>query len=227
VGSGLTGNLSHKPAISRALRLGQFHFNLVNMKLEPRAYVMTARAQSAADTTRNILLATIEEFWDSTSLDLRLQDIARKSGVTVQTILRQFESKENLILEATKFESSRVQATRDAKKVHTLEEAVHQLVEHYEEMGDRVIRMLAEEIRYPSLTEIIDVGRKVHRKWCRKVFTQTLEELAEADRKRRFSQFIAICDVQTWKILRRDSGLSAKATEIALTEMLKPLTKEK
>jgi AcrR family transcriptional regulator len=184
---------------------------------------MTNRAVSAAGTTQRILVSTVNEFWDSPTPDLRLETIARKSKVTVQTILRQFGSKENLISEATKFESERIQSIRNPESVSGVESAVHQLVTHYEDMGDRVLRMLAEEFRLPALSHIVDSGRKLHRKWCRDVFAKTLKSLPSAEQKIRLAQLVAICDVYTWKSLRRDCGLSCRATEKALVEMLKPL----
>ena len=188
---------------------------------------MTDRAVSAAETTRKILVATIDEFWDSPTPDLRLQTIARRARVTVQTILRQFGSRENLIIEATRFEAERIRSIRDVKSIRGIEAAVHQLVDHYEAMGDRVLRMLAEESRLPSLSEIVNTSRKLHRRWCREVFAETLISLPGPERKIRLGQLVAICDVYTWKVLRRDSGLSAKATKKALVEMLKLLAKDK
>jgi hypothetical protein len=32
-----------------------------------------------------------------------------------------------------------------------------------------------------------------------------------------------VCDVYTWKLLRRDAGLSRRQTELALLELLGPL----
>lgn len=185
---------------------------------------MTNRALSAAETTHRILVSTVEEFWESPTPDLRLQTIASAAGVTVQTILRQFGSKENLMLEATKFEGVRIQAMRNPHNVASLESAVHQLVAHYEVMGDRVLRMLAEESRLPALSEIVNTGRKQHQEWCRAVFATKLSSLSSSQRKIRLAQFVAICDVYTWKILRRDSGLSSKSTEKAIVDMLNNLT---
>ncbi|MEI6680774.1 MAG: TetR/AcrR family transcriptional regulator [Mariniphaga sp.] len=187
---------------------------------------MTNRSVSVSETKRRILVSTVEEFWDSPTPDLRLQTIASRASVTVQTILRQFKSRENLLLEATKYEADQIRAVRDPKSVDSLESAVHQLVDHYEVMGDRVLRLLAEETRLPSLSQIVATGRKVHRRWCREVFTETLRALPVADRTVRLAQLVAICDIYTWKILRRDSGLSARATKNALVSMLKPLTKD-
>lgn len=196
------------------------------MKKGPRPYRMTNRALAAAETTQRILVSTIEEFWESPTPDLRLQTIASAAGVTVQTILRQFGSKDNLMLEATKFEGERIQAMRTPNNVASLEPAVHQLVAHYEIMGDRVLRMLAEEFRLPALSEIVDIGRKQHQEWCRAVFAPKLSSLPSAQRKIRLAQYVAICDIYTWKILRRDSGLSSKSTEKALIEMLDNLTRD-
>lgn len=128
------------------------------------------------------------------------------------------------MLGATKFEGERILALRNPEDVASLDAAIHQLVTHYEVMGDRVLRMLAEESRIPALSEIVDSGRKQHQEWCRVVFARTLASLPGPQRKIRLAQFVAICDVYTWKILRRDSGLSSKSTERAIVDMLKNLT---
>lgn len=208
------------------LPIAQFQFNVTNMKRATRQYQMTTRALSAADTTHRILVSTAEEFWNSPTPDLRLQKIASKAEVTVQTILRQFGTKENLLLQATQFERDRIQAMRNPKDVHSVDSAVHQLVTHYEAMGNRVLRMLAEEIHLPALSEIVGIGKKQHQMWCRVVFAKTLASLPSARRKIRLAQLVAICDVYTWKVLRRDCALSSKSTELALIEMLKPLVKD-
>ena len=76
--------------------------------------------------------------------------------------------------------------------------------------------MLAEEIHLPALSEIVDTGRKQHQIWCRVAFAKTLTSLPSAQRKMRLAQLVAICDVYTWKVLRRDFALSSKSTELAL-----------
>ncbi|HZB05114.1 MAG TPA: MOSC N-terminal beta barrel domain-containing protein, partial [Thermoleophilaceae bacterium] len=48
------------------------------------------------------------------------------------------------------------------------------LADHYEELGDRVLKMLAEEDRVPGLRQIADRGRSLHRQWCARVFAPTL-----------------------------------------------------
>jgi hypothetical protein len=101
--------------------------------------------------------------------------------------------------------------------------AVGVLVEHYEVFGDRVLKMLAEEERLPALKAIVDRGRQLHRDWCSRVFAPALARLRGLERERRLAQLVAICDVYTWKLLRRDAGLSRRQTELAMTELLNPL----
>ena len=36
-------------------------------------------------------------------------------------------------------------------------------------------------------------------------------------------EWVAVCDVYTWKLLRRDAGLSRRQTELALFELLEPM----
>lgn len=185
---------------------------------------MTSRADSTAETRQRILAAAVTEFWDSPSSDLRLESIARKSEVTVQTLLRQFGSKENLMVDAVKFESARVQKLRTPDSAESVESAIKQLVLHYEDMGDKVLRVLAEEFRTPALTPIMDIGRKFHRVWCQNVFAKTLSVLPNEDKRIRTAQLISICDVYTWKLLRQNSHLSVRATERAIFEMVNSLT---
>jgi hypothetical protein len=86
--------------------------------------------------------------------------------------------------------------------------------------------MLAEEERIPALKAIIDRGRTLHRAWCARVFAPALARLRGSERERRLAQFVAVCDVYTWKLLRRDAGLSRRQTEIAMIELVNPLLEE-
>jgi hypothetical protein len=97
------------------------------------------------------------------------------------------------------------------------------LVEHYEGTGDQVLKLLAEEEHVPGMREIVTMGRELHRNWCARVFAPALTGLGGAHRRRRLAQLVAVCDVYTWKLLRRDAGLSRSQTELALVEMLNPM----
>lgn len=185
---------------------------------------MGTRAQSAAETGERILDAAVELFWELPLESMTLDEVARRAGVTVQTVLRRFGSKEGLIHAATVRERQKVVAQRDSAPVGDVAGAVRVLIEHYEMLGDRVLKLLADEARSPALKEILEGGRQVHREWCARVFAPALAGLEGVERSRRMAQLVAVCDVYTWKLLRRDAGLSRRQTELALIELLKPLT---
>jgi AcrR family transcriptional regulator len=184
--------------------------------IAPRPYRQTARADAAAATAERILDATVELFWEGPSTDLALEDVARRAGVSVRTVIRRFGGKQGLLAAATRREAQRVRAQRDEAPPGDLQAAVRVLVDHYEALGERVLRLLAEEHRSPELRAIADEGRRMHVAWCERLFAPAGE--------RRLAQLVAVCDVYTWKILRHDRGLSRRDTERALVELLEPLT---
>jgi hypothetical protein len=85
--------------------------------------------------------------------------------------------------------------------------------------------VLAEEHRTPSTAVILDRGRALHRDWCARVFAPALEGLPATERRRRLAQLVAVCDVYTWKLLRRDAALSRRQTELAMVELLTPIVR--
>jgi AcrR family transcriptional regulator len=184
---------------------------------------MVARAESAAATGERILDAAIAVFWEMPYEAMTLDEVARRAGVTVQTVIRRFGGRDGLFAAAAARETERVRAQRFQAPTGDVEGAVRVLLDHYEAMGDRILRLLADEHRAAELRAIADGGRAFHREWCARVFAPALSVLAGAERRRRLAQLVAVCDVFTWKLLRRDSGLSRRQTELALVEMLEPL----
>ena len=195
------------------------------MKTRParRSYRMVSRAAGVAETRDRILNAAIAAFWKNPTTDIPLDEIASGAGVAVQTVLRHFGTKQGLMEAAGQRESERVSREREVAVAGDVREAVRVLVDHYEEMGDRVLTLLAEEHRMEGLRAIADTGLASHRAWCRRVFADVLADLDGVDRDRRLAQLVAVCDVYTWKLLRRDARLSRRQTELALVEMLQPL----
>jgi len=118
---------------------------------------------------------------------------------------------------------ARVAVERDPSTISTLSDAVRQLMAHYERTGDRVIRLLAEEHRSATVAGLAARGRAWHRSWCDTVFADVLDRLHGPDRGRRLAEIVAVCDVYTWKLLRRDGGLDRASTELALHELLSAL----
>jgi AcrR family transcriptional regulator len=193
------------------------------MKSE-RAYVMTERARSTQETGERILDATIALFAELPYAQLTLRAVAERADVTVQTVIRRFGDKEGLTVAAAARSRGHVSAQRSTAPVGDLLGAVDNLVTHYEEAGDLALRLLSEEQSSRQLAALAELGRTLHREWCACVFAPTLGRLRGADRARRAAQLVAICDVYTWKLLRRDAGLSQRQVATALIEMLEPLT---
>ncbi len=184
---------------------------------------MVARAESVAATREQILDAAVETFWSAPTTEIPLDGVASLAGVSLQTLIRHFGSKKGLLAAAVQRETSRVQRQRDEAPAGDVEGIVRVLLNHYEDLGDRVLRVLAEEQRTEQLRELVDIGRATHKAWCERVFASALSELQGVERQRRLAQLVAICDVYTWKLLRRDARLSRRQTELALVELLQAL----
>jgi AcrR family transcriptional regulator len=193
---------------------------------QKRPYRMRARAEAAAETGQRILEAVIElhreRFFDQVSLE----DIAERAGVTVQTVLRRFGSKEQLIEAAADEGTRQVTHQRDQAPVGDIEGAVKNLMEHYEEWGETALRLLAQEERVPAFRSVTDAGRAFHYEWVERTFAPLLAKRTGMARRRLLAELVAICDVYFWKLLRRDLSLSREQTELAIRETILALKGE-
>jgi AcrR family transcriptional regulator len=184
---------------------------------------MVRRAESTERTRAAILDAATQIFWEEPGRDLTLDAIALRAGTTVQTVIRHFGGRDGVFEAAVLREIGRVEDEREAAEVSTPREAVRQVIAHYERLGDHAIRLLAEEHRSLIVATLVAQGRAWHRSWCEQVFATTLSALRGTSRRRRLAQLVAVCDVYTWKLLRRDAGLDRRSTELAMVELLAPL----
>lgn len=186
----------------------------MNMK---RTYFSAVRAEKAAATRQRIVDAAQELFVDR-SAEFTLDRVATMSGVTVQTVLRVFGSKETLILAAIgTFRQS--DEPRFVGPSGSIAAIIARLYDDYEEIGDRVIRMLAEEFHIPGFSEITAIGRKKHREWVTAAFAERLAAHPARTRTRVLTALIAATDVYVWKLLRRDLALDRKTAQ-SITELL-------
>jgi len=175
---------------------------------------MAVRAGKAA-ATRSRILEVAQELFVADSADFTLEKIAAMAGVSVQTVLRAFGNKETLILEAIgTFRSTREPLLVDAPG--SVSDAVSRLFDDYEEIGDRVIRMLAEEHRVPGFAAVAEVGRARHREWVEAAFAEQLKACPARESSRILVALLAATDVYVWKLLRRDFGLDRKQSEAAV-----------
>jgi AcrR family transcriptional regulator len=190
------------------------------MKVEKRPYRMGARGEAAAETERRIFTAFRDLVSERPFAQVTLDEVASRAEVTVQTVIRRYGSKDGLIRAVAAAVRAEVQEQRFEAPVGDIPGAIANLVEHYEASGDETFRLLCQEEQVPVLGEVLSNGRALHRDWVARVFTPWLEALRGAERARRTAQLVAICDIFTWKLLRRDLGLSRKQTEHAIREML-------
>lgn len=189
----------------------------------PRQYRQRARADAAAEKTARIVAAAEELFAERLYDQVSLDDVASRAGVGLQTLFRRFTTKEELVRAVTAVVRDRVEEQRGDAPVGDVAGAVANLVDHYEEAGDMVLRLLAQEERVPAFAEATKIGRKLHRDWVRRTFAPMLDPLPRAEGDLRLAQLVALCDVYTWKLLRRDQRLSRTRTERAVIEMIEAL----
>jgi AcrR family transcriptional regulator len=173
-----------------------------------------------AETERRIFTAFRDLVSERPFAQVTLDEVASRAEVTVQTVIRRYGSKDGLIRAVAAAVRAEVQEQRFEAPVGDIPGAIANLVEHYEASGDETFRLLCQEEQVPVLGEVLSNGRALHRDWVARVFAPWLEALRGAERARRTAQLVAICDIFTWKLLRRDLGLSRKQTEHAIREML-------
>jgi AcrR family transcriptional regulator len=190
-----------------------------------RPYRMGARAEATAANGEKILDAAELGFFESDGEGPTLADVAARSGVTVQTVLRRFGSRDGLLTAALVRTASRVSVQRGGAPVGDPAGAVENLVEHYEQLGDKVLRMLEESSRNKAIRRLTELGFAYHRDWCKRVFAPTLAALDPPERALRTAQLVAVTDIQVWKLLRRDQRLGRERTERAMLGMVEPLTR--
>lgn len=186
-----------------------------------RSYVKVSRAKGEAQT-REALLDAAEATvfgaeWDSVSLEA----IARAAGVTKPTLLRHFGSKEGLLQATFARAGERVRRERFAAPTDDVAGAVDNLLEHYEKHGDRALTLGTFSGR---LGEALDSAKRLHYDWVDHAFGTQLDRARDGERLR--AALIAICDVHTWAILRRDLGLDTVAVRATLITTISRLLEE-
>jgi AcrR family transcriptional regulator len=174
-----------------------------------RSYTMRARAESANHTRERILDAVIALSEERLSLEIVLADVAERAGVSVQTVLRQFGSRQGLFEQAQTRRVARVRAER-AVPVGDAASAVRTIVAFYDRLGEWSLRLQAQEHSDKLSRQTVQLGRRVHREWVEEVFAPQL--IGRRDREELVDLLVVATDLLTWKILRRDGGMDRVAT---------------
>lgn len=174
---------------------------------------MDLRAAAADATRQRILTAAAELFLEGWYDDVTIAKVAKVAGVSGQTVLNHFGSKEQLAAEVHGRLSDELRSRRYTPEPGEVRGAVEAIVDDYEITGDSTMRMLALEEKVPALVPLIASGREGHREWVATMFQAPglVPELVVAT------------DVYTWKLLRRDQGLSRDDTAAAMLRIVEAL----
>jgi AcrR family transcriptional regulator len=167
-----------------------------------RTYRMDTRRAAAEATRERILSAAVGAFLAGWYDEVTIQDVARAAGVSGQTVINHFGGKEPLFVAAVARISEEIGARRDSARAGDVGAAIDALAEDYEITGDATIRLLALEDRVEQVGPLLAEGRGHHREWVTTTF----------GRPDLLPELVVATDVYTWKLLRRDQGLSAEAT---------------
>jgi AcrR family transcriptional regulator len=179
---------------------------------------MRVRANSAKATRERILESAVDELWRRRGPEVRLEDVATGAGVTVQTVLRIFGRRSALLESASTRFRDRILDQRESAAPGDVAGTITALFDHYEDMGDFVIRNLAEEKALPDLREWLEQGRLAHRHSMQRQFAPQLAGRDNGDLL--LDALVVACDVYTWKLLRRDARRSRPDAEACVRLMV-------
>jgi AcrR family transcriptional regulator len=190
-----------------------------------RTYTKVARA-AAEDLTRTALLDSAQEaffsrHWDQVSLEA----IAAEAGVTKQTLLRHFGSKDGLLEQAYSRGFEEVREQRLATPPNDIVAAIDNLIDHYEQVGERAMKIGA----LPANRQLAAFGaraRQLHYDWVDHAFGLWLETARGRERERLRAALIVTCDVQAWWILAHDLALSRREVRATLILTIRRLLGE-
>jgi AcrR family transcriptional regulator len=183
---------------------------------------MNTRTAAMELTRERILEIAGAQFMDRPYEEVTLRGVAREAGVALQTVVNHFGAKEDLFMACVERLGREIEERRAAQP-GDIAGAVRALVDDYEITGDGTIRALPLEERIPALAAGLRQGRENHEAWVQVTFPAALRGLRGAARQRRVAQLVAVTDVYTWKLLRRDRGFTADQTATTMQELVERL----
>jgi AcrR family transcriptional regulator len=184
-----------------------------------RAYTMRARADGVAATRERIVRTMLRLALEQAYEDITLAAIAATAGVSHQTVLNHFESKEGVAFAAAELLRNQTAVARAKARPGDVKGAVSVLVGEYERIGDANVRWALTAERLGKLAPLLEEARAGHQEWLRRVFADRLPA-APAERRRAVNALHAATDVYTWKLLRRDLRLSRTETVRTMVDLV-------
>lgn len=184
---------------------------------------MGKRAASTEATRKRILDAARELWLERWYDEMTLRELADRAGVALQTVVNHFANKDGIAAAMLEEPLPEEWMTRATARPGNIGEALELLIADYELTGDALIRSLALEGKIPTLHAVIELGRQTHRAWVEHVFPAALADLSGDARTRRLDLLVCAADLYTWKLLRRDRGLSQAQTAEAMRELVEAL----
>jgi AcrR family transcriptional regulator len=194
--------------------------------MKTRTYRLGRRSEGVAATRARILGAVITLGYERMDLDPTLDRVAAAAGVSVQTVLRHFGSRSELLAAAVESAQAEVAAER-VPTTGGVEAALSALVAHYERRGDFALTLLARERSDPRAADITRAGKRLHREWVEKVFADRLPSPSSSARDELVDLLVVATDVYAWKLLARDRGLDTETVERRMRRMTDALLIER
>lgn len=195
--------------------------------ISPRPYKKVEREKSRQRTRDALLDAATDEFFAGNWLKVSLESVATKAGVTKQTLLRHFGSKDGLAMQALTRGAAQIRDQRWKTPTDDVAGAVDNLLDHYETWGERSLRIGAwQQSGRPALAMLSQAARQVHYEWVDYAFAPWLDALDGEARARRRAALIALCDLQVWWILSHDLGLARDEVHAILADLIERLLDE-
>jgi AcrR family transcriptional regulator len=182
------------------------------------------RAQAQPRTRTALVNVAIEEFTMGRWEKMSLRELAGRAQVTEQTLLRHFGSKDELLTQALARTAAEPYMPRWSAVPGDIEGAVENVLDHYEEWGERSLRVGAWlQSGPPVLANISRMARQMHHEWVEDAFAPQLERRCGDEHVRCRAALITLCGAHTWWLLSHDLQLERAAVQATLTTAIECL----
>lgn len=180
---------------------------------------MTHRRETVEQTRERILRAAYDAWLDRSYDQVTLDAVAVAAGVSRQTVLRHFGSKDDLALAVVAWQRP-IEEDARAAEPGDIGTAVCRLVDRYETMGDANVRLLELEGRVAPVDRLLGEARSSHRSWIERTFVPWVGACRGARREELVLALYAATDVTVWKLVRRDLKCTRARTETIIRRLV-------